>query len=479
MQSAGKRSRQRQHPKYVKSRKMIVMKFGGTSVANFEAITRTISIVESKLDCRPVVVVSALSKVTDSLYRISDAAAAKKSAETSELLSALRTRHTGLASELLKDSPVLLADALASVNSLCDELDGMANAVCALGELSDRNKAIIISFGERLSSVIICFAMNAKGIRTNLIDARKMMITSDAYLKGEPVEAEICARVPAMIEEACKGMDAVITQGFIGSNIKGEPTVLGRGGSDYSASLIGMATGAEQIEIWTDVDGVRTADPRKVENTLSLERISFEEAAEMAHFGAKVLHPLTIEPAVKKNIPIYVLNSMNPAGKGTAILRSELIEDGVKSVSYKENIRVINIFSMKMINTSGFLRRVFEIFSENKVSVDLISTSEANISVTVDSSEKIDRVVEELSAFADVIVDDDKSQVSVIGKNIVRLNGMLKKTFTPLRRCNVYMISQGASFVNISFVVDREELTDVVRELHRHLFEHPEELETF
>ncbi|MDE5733362.1 MAG: aspartate kinase [Bacteroidales bacterium] len=458
---------------------MIVMKFGGTSVANFEAITRTISIIESKLDSRPVVVVSALSKVTDLLYKISDAAAARNQEETSGLLSALRSRHAGLAAELLHESPALLEEAMVRVNALCDELDGIANAVCALGELSDRNKAIIISFGERLSSTVICFAMNAKGIRTNFIDARKMMITSDAYLKGEPVENEICTRVPLMVGQAYSGMDAVITQGFIGSNLKGEQTVLGRGGSDYSASLIGMAVGAQQIEIWTDVDGVRTADPRKVENTLCLERISFEEAAEMAHFGAKVLHPLTIEPAVKKCIPIYVLNSMNPSGKGTAILRSELIEDGVKSVSFKENIRVINIFSMKMINTSGFLRRVFEIFSENKVSVDLISTSEANISVTVDSSEKIDKVVEELSSFADVIVDEDKSQVSVIGKNIVRLNGMLKKTFTPLRRCNVYMISQGASFVNISFVVDREELTDVVKELHRHLFEHPEELEAF
>lgn len=455
------------------------MKFGGTSVANFEAITRTIFIIGGKLDQKPVVVVSALSKVTDLLYRISDAAAAKDSALTKDLLAQLRQRHVSLACELLEQNPVQKESAVGRVNAICDELDALANAVCAVGELSDRNKAIIISNGELLSSTIICFAMNAKGIRTNWIDARKMMITNDSYLKGEPVVEEIVARVPGMIEEAYKGMDAVITQGFIASNMAGRQTVLGRGGSDYSASLIGMAVDAERIEIWTDVDGVRTADPRKVQNTKYLEKISFEEAAEMAHFGAKVLHPLTIEPAVKKNIPIYVLNSMNPSGKGTAILRNELIEDGVKSVSFKENIRVINIFSMRMINTSGFLRRVFEIFSENKVSVDLISTSEANISVTVDASENVDSTVSALSEFADVIVDDDKAQVSVIGKNIVRLNGMLKKTFAPLKRCNVYMISQGASFVNISFVVDREELTEVVQDLHDHLFDHPEELETF
>ena len=455
------------------------MKFGGTSVANFEAITRTIFIVGGKLDQKPVVVVSALSKVTDLLYRISDAAASKESSLTKELLAELRQRHVGLACELLEQNPVQKESAVTRVNAICDELDALANAVCAVGELSDRNKAIIISNGELLSSTIICFAMNAKGIRTNWIDARKMMVTNDAYLKGEPIESEIVKRVPEAIAEAYKGMDAVITQGFIATNLKGEQTVLGRGGSDYSASLIGMAVDAERIEIWTDVDGVRTADPRKVQNTKYLEKISFEEAAEMAHFGAKVLHPLTIEPAVKKNIPIYVLNSMNPSGKGTAILRNEFIEDGVKSVSFKENIRVINIFSMRMINTSGFLRRVFEIFSENKVSVDLISTSEANISVTVDASQKIDAVVSELSEFAEVIVDEDKAQVSVIGKNIVRLNGMLKKTFAPLKRCNVYMISQGASFVNISFVVDREELTEVVQDLHDHLFDNPEELETF
>ena len=458
---------------------MIVMKFGGTSVANFEAITRTIFIIGGKLDQKPVVVVSALSKVTDLLYRISDAAVSKDSSLTKELLAELRQRHLNLACELLEQNPVQKESAISRVNAICDELDALANAVCAVGELSDRNKAIIIANGELLSSTIICFAMNAKGIRTNWIDARKMMVTNDAYLKGEPVESEIVVRVPGMIAEAYQGMDAVITQGFIASNMKGEQTVLGRGGSDYSASLIGMSIDSERIEIWTDVDGVRTADPRYVQNTKYLEKISFEEAAEMAHFGAKVLHPLTIEPAVKKNIPIYVLNSMNPSGKGTAILRNEFIEDGVKSVSFKENIRVINIFSMRMINTSGFLRRVFEIFSENKVSVDLISTSEANISVTVDASQKIDNVVSELSEFAEVIVDEDKAQVSVIGKNIVRLNGMLKRTFAPLKRTNVYMISQGASFVNISFVVDREELNEVVQDLHDHLFDNPEELETF
>ena len=450
---------------------MIVMKFGGTSVANYEAITRMVSIVRGKLGEKPVVVVSALSKVTDLLYRISDSAAARNEDEAKSLLAQLRERHIGLSMELLADDGALCKASCDKVNEICDALDSFVSAVCAVGELSARSKAIIISNGEYLSSNIICFVMNAAGIRTNYMDARKMIITDADYMKGEPDMDAISAAVPGIVAEAYKDADAVITQGFVSATASGEPTVLGRGGSDYSASLIGMAIDASRIEIWTDVDGVRTADPRRVSNTRCLDRISFEEAAEMAHFGAKVLHPLTIEPAVRKNIPIYVLNSMNPSGEGTAILQSAFIEDGVKSVSCKENIRVINIFSTKMINTSGFLKKVFEIFSEYKVSVDLISTSEANISVTVDASQNIDAVVSALSGFADVYVDEDKSQVSVIGKNIVNLKGLLEQTFAPLRECKIYMISQGASYVNISFVVDRPVLNDVVQQIHRYLFE--------
>lgn len=453
---------------------MVIMKFGGTSVANAEAITRAIGIIKSRLDEKPVVVVSALSKVTDLLYKIADTAASKNRIDTEELLGQLRTRHIELAGKLLEGKGDLLDEAYAKVNAICDGLAAFVNAVCSLGELSDRSKAVIISTGEYLSSNIICYAMNASGIATGYMDAREMIITDKVFLKGEPVNEEIMSRVPGIVSEAYKGSDAVITQGFVSAAADGEPTVLGRGGSDYSASLIGMALDAQRIEIWTDVDGVRTADPRKVANTKCLKKISFEEAAEMAHFGAKVLHPLTIEPAVKKNIPIYVLNSTNPEGEGTAILQSSFIEDGVKSVSCKESIHVINIFSTKMINVSGFLKKVFEIFSENKVSVDLISTSEANISVTVDSGQDISKVTEQLSGFAEVYVDRDKSQISIIGKNIVNLNGLLKKTFAPLRDCKIYMISQGASYVNISFVVDRSAVMEVMQQVHRYLFEENE-----
>ncbi len=445
------------------------MKFGGTSVATSEAIGRMISIVRSKLAEKPVVVVSALSKVTDLLYKISDSAddGDFKTAQTQ--IAQLRDRHLGLVAELINDADGA-KEACGEINEICDRLTSFVEAVCSLGELTDRSKANIISNGEQLSSTIICHAMNAAGIKTNLVDARELIFTSGSFLKGEPQIEKICEKVPEIIEVAYKGMDAVITQGFISCDKGGKTAVLGRGGSDYSASLIGMALNAGRIEIWTDVDGVRTADPRVVPDTRSITKISFEEAAEMAHFGAKVLHPMTIEPAVSKNIPVYVLNSMNPTNEGTAILQNDLIEDGAKSVSYKSNILLLNIFSTKMINVSGFLQKVFAVFSDHHVSVDLISTSEANISLTLDSTQDVSGVIEDLSSFAEVTADYDKAQVSIIGKNIVMLRGLLRQTMASLAGCNVYMISQGASFVNISFVVDKVKMEDVVREIHNYLF---------
>ena len=449
---------------------MIVCKFGGTSVQNCEAIERLVEIIRQRLEEKPVIVVSALSKVTDLLYRICDAAAAKDTACCNDLVEDLRQQHLGLARELLSGSG-LLEGALSRVQDICDALVTFVGAVCIVGDLSPRSRARILSRGELLSSTLIAYALNARGIQTNLMDARNLIITDDDFLKGEPDKEAICAQAPGRIEAAFKGMDAVITQGFVGGTAAGETTVLGRGGSDYSASLIGMAVGARRVEIWTDVDGVLTADPRVVEHPVPLAEISFEEAAEMAHFGAKVLHPMTIEPAVGQNIPILVLNSRNSAAPGTAILCSDRIEDGVKAVSSKEDILVINIFSTKMINTSGFLERVFGVFSDNKVPVDLVSTSEANISVTVDASVDVERVTARLSSFAHVSVDRGKSQVSVIGKNILTDAGIFRQVFSALEGRRIYMISQGATFINISFVVDREACRDAVRAIHQSLFE--------
>ena len=450
---------------------MIVMKFGGTSVAGKNEISRAVEIIASRLNKKPVVVVSAMSKVTDLLYKLAEAAASKQTDLCEELLNELRTRHIRTAEDLLEGKAGYLLPALSCVNEICDGLATTVGAVCALGELSDRSKASIVSNGELLSSSIIAHVMNAAGIRTEQVNARDMIITSGDVMNGEPDLASIQDRVPGIIEKAFEGNDAVISQGFISRSKDGVNTVLGRGGSDYSASLIGMAINAEAIEIWTDVDGVLTADPRVVEGALRLSRLSFEEAAEMAHFGAKVLHPQTIEPAVRKNIPICVLNSKNPECEGTLILNDEQIEDGVKSVSFKERILVINMFSTKMINTSGFLSKVFDVFKKNNISIDLISTTEANISVTCEESpNNIEKVIEELSEFASISIDRDKAQISVIGKNLVNLTGTVQKVFDPIEDTKVYMISQGSSYINLTMVVDRAELKAAVIKIHNSLF---------
>lgn len=446
------------------------MKFGGTSVANCEAITRAIAIMRGKLQQKPVVVVSALSKVTDLLYKIADATESANLSLANDHIEALRKRHVGLCAELMHGD-ACCDQATAKVAALCDGLKQLVAAACMLGELTPRSKARIIAHGELLSSTVIAYAMNSSGIDTAWVDARRMIITNADHLKGQPMLDEIEKRVPQVIDEAYAGRQAVITQGFVSATADGETTVLGRGGSDYTASLIGMAINARAIEIWTDVDGIKTTDPKRVANTKSIDRLSFEEAAEMAHFGAKVLHPLTIEPAVMKNIPVFVLNSINPESKGTEILPSDQIEDGIKSISFKENILLLNIFSTGMIEVSGFLSKVFNIFTENNVSVDLISTSEANISMTIDGSQDITRVVEQLSEFAQINVHNDKSQVSIIGKNVTYHRGLLRWAMTSLSNIDIHMISQGTSLVNISYVVNRSDLDEVLQELHRYLFE--------
>ena len=465
---------------------MRVLKFGGTSVGSARAVSRVVEIVRGRLQYRPVVVVSALSGVTDLLYRI-----AASSPETlPELVRALQERHFSLVRELF---PSDNARCIHLKKVLQEFIDGIC-ATMRQGTLSDRDRAAVISCGELMSSKIVCEALCSAGIRTEWVDAREMMIATGDPLSSEPLTEEIDERAPRVIGEAFGGtapapaacnpgapapaasgkaaVEAVITQGFICSSPSGKAAVLGRGGSDYSASLIGCALDADAVEIWTDVDGVRTADPRRVPTTRCLECISYEQAAEMAHFGAKVLHPLTLEPAKVHNTPVYVLNTHNPSGGHTVVLCAEKAHNEVKSVSYKEKILVITMMSRQPMDSSAFLKKVFDVFGRCRIPLDLVSTNNACLSVTVDASCKnLDAAIRELETFADVAVDTDKSQISAIGSSAVGMNGILAMTFAPLRDCKIYMVSPGASFVNISFVVDRTSLDQVLCQTHKFLIE--------
>jgi aspartate kinase len=451
---------------------MIVMKFGGTSVQDSAAIERLIEIVQRKIELRPVIVVSALSKVTDSLQNIANLSFRGDLKSALALTESLQKRHIEMVSELLNENQAYLAESLSQIDDYFVKLREIVGVVNILEELSNKSMAKILSFGELLSSYIIYRALNNSGVKCAIADARGFIITDDEFLKGEPDYNSIRELAPKALNSALEGNDVVITQGFISGTKDGLNTVLGRGGSDYTAALIGMAMGATEIEIWTDVDGVHTTDPRRVGNTRSISTMSFSEAAELSFFGAKVLHPATIQPAIEKNIPVRVLNSTEPQNRGTLILRDdEITSSGVRAISFKENIIVINIFSMKMLNTFGFLTKLFEVFGKYGVSVDLISTSEVSVSLTVDNDHNLDKLTQEISRFANVTVKYDKSQVSVVGKNLKETKGLAKRIFGAICEHNITMISQGASDINVSFVVNKEDLDCVITALHKEFFE--------
>lgn len=357
-----------------------------------------------------------------------------------------------------------------TIDKLCNSLWTLHKAHLG-GQIPDADKAYILSMGEYLSTNIVSFMMNAVGLATALVDSRHFMITTNDYLNATAIVPEVSKRANSIISKAFKNADIVVAQGFMGVTMTGDPTIMGRGSSDYSASLLGMVLDADRVEIWTDVDGICTADPNIVGRARGIGKISYEEAAELARFGAKVLHPLSIEPAASKNIPLYVLNSMNPEGEGTSVMSSSCIFDGVKSISYNENIRVINIYNPNMINTSGFLAKIFAVFDDFGVSVDMISTSEASVSVTVDAQVTIEPLVEALSKWGSITVDRDKSQVSIIGKNLIGVKGAVASVFDAVSESKIYMMSQGSTFLNLSMVVDRPEMLSVIRNLHKTFFE--------
>jgi aspartate kinase len=264
----------------------------------------------------------------------------------------------------------------------------------------------------------------------------------------------------------------IVTQGFIGSNANGITTTLGRGGSDYSASIIGAALNAEEIQIWTDVDGVLTADPRIVSKAQKLRIISFREAAELAYFGAKVLHPSTIFPAVKKDIPVIVLNSKRPENTGTRIVSSPPKTNvPVKSIACKRGITVVNVQSLRMLMAYGFLESIFSVFNKYETSVDLVSTSEVAVSLTIDNTSKLDKIVAELSTFAEVTIVEKQGIICVIGDQMRSTAGVAAQIFQALQKINLVMISQGASEINLSLVIDESQIDEAMRQLHKQFFE--------
>jgi aspartate kinase len=456
--------------------KLVVMKFGGTSVEDGAAIGRTAAIVAGRIanGKSPVVVVSAMAKVTDQLLRAAAAAAQGDRTGALAISSRLRARHRDTSCALVKEQAVVAA-LLQVIEEKFDALDEVLRGVSAILELTPRISDLIVSHGERLSSHIVTAAFGEHGVNAEHVDAREFIITDSEFQKAAPIDDVIEKRAPEKLLPLIAQGKVPVMGGFIASNEAGLTTTLGRGGSDYTGALVGGALNAETIEIWTDVDGIMTADPRVCPDALRVKEISFEEAAELAYFGAKVLHPATILPAVKKSIPVLVLNSRNPGCEGTRIISvAPHCNSPFKSIAVKRKLSIIDIVASRMLMTHGYLSRMFAVFDKHKCPVDMVSTSEVSISLTVDSNASLPAIAADLSEMADVKYEGRKALVCMVGEDIRGQNGIAAQVFAAIRHINVRMISQGASEINMSFMIDEDDADEAVRSLHAAFFKEPD-----
>ena len=448
---------------------MIVMKFGGTSVQDAKAIDCAAAIVRQRLNARPVVVVSALAKITDQLLAMAAAAGAGDRDKALELCRGARERHYNTASDLL--GAHAFEQIAPDLESDFNSLDELLRGVVAVGELTPRTTDSIAGFGERVSSKIAAAAFSQRGIAAAHVESRRCVVTDNTFGKAVPLFEDTDARLAEVIRPLLDRGRVPVMGGFIGATREGISTTLGRGGSDFSAAIVGAGLGAERIEIWTDVDGMMTTDPNLCPQARRIKTISFEEAAELAYFGAKVLHPATLLPAIRKNIPVLILNSRNPQCEGTRITASApKSRNAFKAIAAKKRITVIDVVATRMLMAHGFLKSIFDVFAHHRCPVDMVSTSEVSVSITVDSNESIAAIAADLARLADVKYEGRKAIVCLVGENIRRTPGIAARVFGAVGDVNIRMISQGASEINISFVIDESDVPVVVSRLHQIFF---------
>ena len=462
--------------------RLVVMKFGGTSVEDAAAILRTAQIVSGRVSkgLQPVVVVSAMAKVTDLLISVANTAARGDRASALAITERLRIRHRDTAAQLAgaPDASVngaALQATHAWMDADFDGLDEILRGLAAVGELTPRIADMVVSYGERISSRMIAEAFARSGLNAVHVDARKCIVTDAQHGKAIPQDTAIEQRLREHVTPHLREGRVPVMGGFIGATDQGVTTTLGRGGSDFTAALVGGGIDAGAIEIWTDVNGIMTADPRVCPGALRVKTISFEEAAELAYFGAKVLHPATILPAVKKNIPVFVLNSKNPENGGTRITAlAAHCHSPFKSIAVKKRLTIMDVVASRMLMSHGYLRAIFEVFDRHQCPVDMVSTSEVSVSLSLDSNDKLPAVAADLSKLADVKYEGRKALVCMVGENIRGQNGIAARVFQAIRHVNVRMISQGASEINMSFMIEEDDAEEAVRSLHAEFFVDPD-----
>ncbi len=437
---------------------MIVMKFGGTSVGSPERIENVYQIVSSQIESQPIVVTSAVGGITDLLIAAGERALLGKAN-----IEAIRDKHNQVLEGL--GLPMDMLDAVLK------ELQQLLIGIRMIGEISPSTSDLLLSFGERMSCQILAAFFTQKGLASRHHFAYDIgMITNDSFQHAEPLPESF-----ELIHQHLTNIDYVpVVTGFIGKTKEGRIATLGRGGSDYTAAILGAAVKAKEIQIWTDVDGILTTDPRIVQTALNVPEVTFKEAAELAYFGAKVLHPKTIRPAMDNQIPVVVKNTSNSIHPGTRILSSVPdVHQRVKAISVKKNISLINIYSFRMLNAFGFLAKIFDNFEKYEIVVDVVSTSEVSVSVTVEEGQDLEPLVSDLSQFAQVKVEKGKSIICIVGEGLNNDVSIPGKVFQAISNEGIYvhMISQGASDINLSFVINNEDAAQAVKTLHRVFFE--------
>ncbi|HEX3070299.1 MAG TPA: lysine-sensitive aspartokinase 3 [Thermoanaerobaculia bacterium] len=450
---------------------MIVIKFGGTSVGDAERVANAIDIVAERRELQPIVVVSALSGVTNDLVAATDAARDGDGDRVNEIIDRIRQRHEDVAMRLVQQKFDFFDTFVKRLDKQVEEIHTILRGVTLLHEVTARARDKIVSIGEKLSSVLFTYSMMMRNLNAEHVESEDVIWTNDHFGGATP-------RMDLTADAARKTLLPIVERnhipvmgGFIGRTVDGATTTLGRNGSDYSAAIVGAAVGASEVQIWTDVDGLLTCDPRFVPSARVIDHLSHEEAAELASFGAK-LHPRTLEPAIEAGIPVRVLNTQNPASPGTLITREGPGQtSGPRSVARKRNVTLVHMTTNKMLGAHGFLARLFHVFEELKISVDLIATSEVSVTVTVDEKHDIDELQRRLRDLASVEIVDGQCIIAIVGRNLLRDSRIGARVFEALREVPMQMLSLGRSGLNLSIVIDDAKSDDVIKRIHHALFE--------
>lgn len=446
-----------------------VMKFGGTSVADKHAFESVAQIIAERLEESPIVVVSAMSGTTDALLLIAHLAEKGCINEAVGTLAEVLERHKSVAAGMLSNERA--RDMTAHIDNAAEDIAKLLRRISK--ELQNRKplRDALLAYGEMLSSGLLTEVLCERGVKAQQVDARQCILTDDEHGSASPSIPETYFQTQTALAPLIEAGVVPVLGGFIGATSEGVTTTLGRGGSDYTAALIGAALEAEEIQIWSDVTGVLTADPRVFPEARTIKRLSYGEAAELAYFGAKVLHPKTIQPAIEGSIPVRICNSRAPEEPGTIVCaQTETSPRTVKAIAHKAGVTTVQITSARMLGAYGFLRALFEVFERHRTVVDVVTTSEVSVSLSLDDATALPEIVAELQHLGRVRVEKGRAIICVVGEGLRGTPGIAARVFSTINDINVTLISQGASSINLTFAIEEERVNEAVMRLHEAFF---------